>query len=155
MSTLGYTHTAKCYECHGHHEIKRVADEDVDNAREQPPRNLPRNVTRMRPKGFDSRSSRMAIRMTSIAIRSMWVASKFMIRLLAGVFIFFWTHAALWFYRENKDRKEGKNKRYVQMDETARATRGRWQIRQAFFGNVAPGTPYRRTLHHAAGIDGH
>jgi hypothetical protein len=27
VSTLGYTHTAKCYECHGHHDIKRVADE--------------------------------------------------------------------------------------------------------------------------------
>jgi cytochrome b subunit of formate dehydrogenase len=38
----------------------------------------------------------------------MWLASKFMIALLFGVFAFFWTHSALWFYREYRDRKEGK-----------------------------------------------
>jgi cytochrome b subunit of formate dehydrogenase len=47
----------------------------------------------------------------------MWIASKFMIGLLAGVFMFFWTHAALWFYREYKDREQGKNKLYVQTAE--------------------------------------
>ena len=30
---------------------------------------------------------------------------------------FFWTHTALWFRREYKDRKQGKNKLHVQMDE--------------------------------------
>ena len=35
----------------------------------------------------------------------------FMIALLIGVFLFFWTHTALWFYREWRDRKEGKSRR--------------------------------------------
>ena len=28
-----------------------------------------------------------------------------MIALIMGVFLFFWTHSALWFYREYKDRQ--------------------------------------------------
>ena len=44
---------------------------------------------------------------------TMWVASKFMIALLLGVFAFFWTHSALWFYREYRDRKEGKSAPHV------------------------------------------
>jgi cytochrome b subunit of formate dehydrogenase len=44
---------------------------------------------------------------------TMWLASKFMIALLLGVFAFFWTHSLLWFYREYKDRKEGKSTPHV------------------------------------------
>ncbi|MEK7102405.1 MAG: hypothetical protein AAB912_02100, partial [Patescibacteria group bacterium] len=33
------------------------------------------------------------------------IASKFMIALLGIVFLFFWTHSALWFRRELKDRR--------------------------------------------------
>jgi cytochrome b subunit of formate dehydrogenase len=43
----------------------------------------------------------------------MWVTSKFMIALLLGVFAFFWTHSALWFYREYRDRREGKSAPHV------------------------------------------
>jgi len=35
----------------------------------------------------------------------LWLAAKFMSLLLAGVFAFFWTHSALWFYRSHKERK--------------------------------------------------
>ena len=35
-----------------------------------------------------------------------WLASKFMLLLLAGVFGFFWTHSALWYYREFKDHQQ-------------------------------------------------
>jgi cytochrome b subunit of formate dehydrogenase len=38
-----------------------------------------------------------------------------MIALLAGVFAFFWTHSALWFYREYRDRKEGRSVQHVAM----------------------------------------
>jgi cytochrome b subunit of formate dehydrogenase len=37
----------------------------------------------------------------------MWIVAKFMLVLIIGVFAFFWTHSALWFYREFKDRKHG------------------------------------------------
>ena len=35
----------------------------------------------------------------------LWLASHFMVALLVGVFAFFWTHSALWFYRSYKERK--------------------------------------------------
>jgi len=38
-----------------------------------------------------------------------------MIALLVGVFAFFWTHSALWFYREYRDRREGKSAPHVAM----------------------------------------
>ena len=47
------------------------------------------------------------------------VAARFMVALLAGVFAFFWTHMALWFYREYKDRKERKGRPYVKTAEAA------------------------------------
>jgi cytochrome b subunit of formate dehydrogenase len=43
----------------------------------------------------------------------MWITAKFMMVLIIGVFLFFWTHCALWFYREYRDRKEGKTKPHV------------------------------------------
>jgi cytochrome b subunit of formate dehydrogenase len=114
VSTLGYTHTAKCYECHGHHEIKRVSDETSimhENNRLETCATCHPDATAgyvsFQPHGNTHDFDRYP---------QMWIASKFMISLLAGVFIFFWTHAALWFYREYKDRKEGKNKLYVQTD---------------------------------------
>jgi cytochrome b subunit of formate dehydrogenase len=42
-----------------------------------------------------------------------WIASKFMLQLLAGTFAFFWTHSALWFYREYKDRQQRKMRPHV------------------------------------------
>ena len=36
-----------------------------------------------------------------------------MIGLLAGTFAFFWTHTALWFYREYKERQERKTRPYI------------------------------------------
>jgi hypothetical protein len=95
VSTLGYTHTAKCYECHGHHEIRRVDDEasimHVDNRLETCTKcheDATQGFVSFQPHGNTHDFDRYP---------QMWIASKFMIGLLAGVFIFFWTHAALWF----------------------------------------------------------
>jgi predicted CXXCH cytochrome family protein len=115
VSTLGYTYTAKCYECHGHHEIKRVADEassmNVNNRLETCRKchvNATQGYVSFQPHGNTRDFDRYP---------HMWVTSKLMIGLLAGVFIFFWTHAALWFYREYKDRKQGKHRLHVQVDQ--------------------------------------
>ena len=114
VSTLGYTHTAKCYECHGFHDVKRVADETShmhpDNRLDTCTKchaDATQGYVSFQPHGTTNDYDRYP---------RMWIASKSMIALLAGVFIFFWTHAALWFYREYKDRKEGKHKQHVQMD---------------------------------------
>jgi cytochrome b subunit of formate dehydrogenase len=115
VSTLGYIYTAKCFECHGHHEIKRVADETstmhIDNRLETCSNchpNATQGYVSFEPHGNTHDFERHP---------EMWIASKFMIALLSGVFLFFWTHAALWFYREWQDRKQGKNSLHVQLDE--------------------------------------
>ncbi|MFY9316108.1 MAG: cytochrome b/b6 domain-containing protein [Burkholderiales bacterium] len=36
---------------------------------------------------------------------AIWLASKFLLVMIAGAFVFFWSHTALWFYREYQDRK--------------------------------------------------
>jgi len=114
VNTLGYAHTAKCFDCHGHHGIQRVNDEasTVHEAnRLQTCQKCHEDATAgfvtFLPHGNTHDLERYP---------AMWIASKFMILLLAGVFAFFWTHAALWFHREHKDRKQGKNKPHVQMD---------------------------------------
>jgi predicted CXXCH cytochrome family protein len=115
VSTLGYAYTAKCYDCHGHHKIRRVDDEasmvHQSNRLETCQichEEATEGFVTFRPHGNTGDFDRYP---------GMWIASKFMIVLLASVFAFFWTHTALWFYREYKDHKEGNNKLHVQTDE--------------------------------------
>jgi predicted CXXCH cytochrome family protein len=115
VSTLGYAYTAKCYDCHGHHQIQRVDDETskVHQANrletcQKCHEEATEGFLTFHPHGNTRDFDRYP---------GMWIASKFMIVLLASVFAFFWTHTALWFRREYKDRKQGKNKLHVQMDE--------------------------------------
>ena len=117
VNTLGYAYTAKCYDCHGHHDIQRVADETSKvhkNNRLKTCQTCHANATEgfisFHPHGNPHDFDRYPY---------MWIASKFMIGLLAGVFAFFWTHSLLWFYREYKDRKEGKSQVYVKTDKAA------------------------------------
>ncbi len=114
VNTLGYAYTAKCFDCHGYHEIQRVDDPASTvhaSNRLETCRKCHADATAgfvsFQPHGntgdFES-------------YPYMWIAAKFMILLLLGVFAFFWTHSALWFYREYKERKDGKNKPHVQTD---------------------------------------
>lgn len=45
-----------------------------------------------------------------------WLASKFVLLLIVGTFGLFWTHSALWFYRELRDRKQRKMRAHVRAD---------------------------------------
>jgi len=114
VNTLGYAYTAKCFDCHGFHEIQRVDDPASTvhpNNRLQTCRKCHADATAgfvtFQPHGNTSEFDRFPY---------MWLAAKFMILLLAGVFAFFWTHSLLWFYREYKDRKDGKAAPHVQTD---------------------------------------
>ncbi|MDH5410486.1 MAG: cytochrome C [Alphaproteobacteria bacterium] len=115
VNTLGYAYTAKCFDCHGSHGVKRVDDESSmihANNRLATCSKCHDNVTggfaTFQPHGNTRDFDRYPF---------MWIAAKFMTALLGGVFAFFWTHAALWFYREYKDRKEGKNTLHVQTNQ--------------------------------------
>ena len=112
VSTLGFAYTAKCFDCHGSHEIKKVDDEASTmhkNNRLGTCQKCHEGATEgyvtFQPHGNTSDFDRYPF---------MWIASKSMIALLSGVFAFFWTHMTLWFYREHKDRAEGKSRLFVQ-----------------------------------------
>ncbi|MDT8319340.1 MAG: hypothetical protein RQ826_02310 [Xanthomonadales bacterium] len=111
VTRLGYAETAKCYDCHGGHEAQRVENPastvHADN-RLETCRNCHENATEgyvtYQPHGTAHDFEEYP---------QMWLAEKFMIGLLLGTFSFFWLHSALWFYREYRDRKEGKNRPHV------------------------------------------
>jgi cytochrome b subunit of formate dehydrogenase len=115
ITRLGYGETAKCYDCHGSHEVKRLVDSaslmHIDNRLETCQschEGASAGFVTFQPHGNMHDRDKYP---------QMWYASKFMIGLLIGTFAFFWLHSALWFYREYKDRKEGKNRPHVLTEE--------------------------------------
>ena len=115
ITQLGYGDTAKCYDCHGSHGIKRVEEPDSmvhngnrlktcqtchDNATE--------GYVTFQPHGTTDNFAEYP---------EMWLAAKGMIGLLLGTFAFFWLHSALWFYREYQDRKHGKDRPHVRIED--------------------------------------
>ena len=115
VDKLGYAYTAKCFDCHGNHNIQRVDDprSTVYPANrlktcQQCHKNATAGFTTFEPHGTTHDFGRYPY---------MWLASKLMIQLLVGTFAFFWTHTALWFYREYKDRQARKLRPHVRTDE--------------------------------------
>jgi len=115
ITRLGYGGTAKCYDCHGSHGIKRVDDRTskVHNGnRLQTCQTCHTDATKgfvtFQPHGTTNNFEQYP---------EMWLASKGMIGLLLGTFAFFWLHSALWFYREYQDRKHGKSRPYLRTED--------------------------------------
>ncbi len=111
ITKLGYGKTAKCYDCHGSHQIQRLDNPaslmHVDNRLETCQtchEGASAGFVTFQPHGDAHNREKYP---------QMWFASTFMIGLLLGTFAFFWLHSALWFFREYKDRKEGKNRPHV------------------------------------------
>ena len=135
VHSLGYSYTAKCYDCHGSHTIKRLADPTAkmhpDN-RLQTCQACHKNATpgfvSFQPHGnahdFDK-------------YPHIWLTSKFMIQLLVGTFAFFWLHSALWFYREYRDRKQGKTRPHVTAEALPAQARGRHYERFTWIWRLA------------------
>ncbi|MDH4021038.1 MAG: hypothetical protein OEU84_15710 [Xanthomonadales bacterium] len=115
ITRLGYGETAKCYDCHGSHAIRRVDE----------PESMVHNGNRLKtcqacheeategyvtfqPHGTTDNFSEYP---------EMWLAAKGMIGLLIGTFAFFWLHSALWFYREYQDRKHGKDRPHIRTED--------------------------------------
>jgi cytochrome c551/c552/cytochrome b subunit of formate dehydrogenase len=111
VHSLGYAYTAKCYDCHGSHAVQRVSDPNSSvhaNNRLTTCRTCHENATAgfvtFQPHASTANRERYP---------AMWATANFMLLLIVGVFLFFWTHCALWFYREYRDRKEGKHHQRV------------------------------------------
>jgi cytochrome b subunit of formate dehydrogenase len=111
VTRLGYGETAKCYDCHGSHEVQRLehpaslmhVDNRLDTCRGCHEAATAGYVT-FQPHGTTDDREKYP---------QMWFAWKFMIGLLIGTFSFFWLHSALWYFREYKDRKDGRNRPHV------------------------------------------
>ena len=126
VNTLGYAYTAKCFDCHGSHAIQRVSDPASTvhpGNRLQTCRKCHQNASA----GFVTFQPH-ATTHDYARYPYMWIASKFMLALIAGVFLFFWTHTALWFYREYQDRKARKTIPHVRTAELPQY-RGRYYRR--------------------------
>jgi cytochrome b subunit of formate dehydrogenase len=115
VTRLGYGNTAKCYDCHGSHQIQRVDDPTsqvyIDNRLETCQKcheGATAGFVTFQPHGTAHDREKYP---------QMWFASFGMIGLLIGTFSFFWLHSALWFFREWKDRKEGKNRPHVSVED--------------------------------------
>ena len=115
VNTLGYAYTAKCFDCHGSHGIQKVSDPSStmypDNRVKTCQKchtNATASFATFEPHGTAHNFSRYPI---------IWVASKFMLLMLGGMLAFFWSHTALWFYREYKERSEHKVRLHVALDE--------------------------------------
>jgi cytochrome b subunit of formate dehydrogenase len=111
ITKLGYGETAKCYDCHGSHQIQRVdnpASSVYPDNRLKTCQKCHEGATKgfltFQPHGNSHDFEKYP---------QMWLATNFMIGLLLGTFAFFWLHSALWFYREYMDRKQGKNRPHI------------------------------------------
>ena len=111
VTTLGYTYTAMCFDCHGKHDIQRVSSPastvHPDNRLKTCQKchsNATQGFVTFQPHANTHDRERYP---------AMWFTAKFMMLLITGVFLFFWTHCALWFYREWRERAEGKGPPHI------------------------------------------
>jgi cytochrome b subunit of formate dehydrogenase len=115
VTKLGYAYTAKCFDCHGSHTIQPV-DDPASKVhplhRLQTCRQCHQNAT----PGFATFQPH-ATTDDFFHYPYTWLTSKFMVALLIGVLVFFWTHSALWWLREYKESQAHKTIPHVRTDE--------------------------------------
>ncbi len=130
VSTLGYAYTAKCFDCHGSHDIVRVENPE---SKVHPDNRLetcrschnPKKGLADVSKGFASFQPH-ADPHDFNRYPQVWAAWQLMSGLLVGTFSFFWLHTILWFYREWKERKaRGGGHLHVRLDEVQSQLRGK------------------------------
>jgi cytochrome b subunit of formate dehydrogenase len=109
ISSLGYVYTAKCYNCHGSHDILKVDDPaskvHADNRLKtcESCHSGKKDLAKA-PTGFASFQPH-ANTHDFKRYPEVFIAWQIMLQLLVGTFGFFWLHTALWFYREYKERQ--------------------------------------------------
>ncbi|MBF0266987.1 MAG: cytochrome C [Alphaproteobacteria bacterium] len=105
VNRLGYTNTAKCFDCHGGHGIQKSDDPTsrlhADN-RLKICETCHKNVT----PGFASFQAHGNPQDPKKYPALYW-ANLFMQTLIISVMAFFWGHVLLWLYRELMDRRKG------------------------------------------------
>ncbi len=149
VNRLGGAYTAKCADCHDSHGI-RAADDPKSKVH---PKNRMKTCTKChsdkKPGMHDATPGFASFGPHANThdlkkYPEMYIASKFMIALLIGVFAFFWLHSALWYYREWQDRKASKphhrvDTKGLQLDEKQQHFRrfhAGWRIMHLLFALV-------------------
>jgi cytochrome b subunit of formate dehydrogenase len=113
VNRLGWSYTARCVDCHDSHGVRALDD----------PKSKVHPNNRMKTCSKCHNDDKPGMRNATPGFASfgphanvhdfdkypqMVIASRFMVALLIGVFAFFWAHSGLWYYREWRDRKDGK-----------------------------------------------
>jgi cytochrome b subunit of formate dehydrogenase len=120
ITSLGYAYTAKCFDCHGSHDVLATKDPKSkvhpDNRMKtcrtchngkKDLADAPPGFSSFQPHGHDGDFMRYP---------NVWLASKLMTQLLIGTFAFFWLHTILWFFREFKERQQRKGQPHVKIE---------------------------------------
>jgi cytochrome b subunit of formate dehydrogenase len=121
VNRLGYTYTARCINCHGSHDIRAVDD---PNSKVSAKNRLEtcQQCHSDQKRGMHSATAGYttfgphANTYDFKKYPQMYLSALFMRSLLVFVFAFFWAHSGLWYYREWRDRKEGKHSRHVNLE---------------------------------------
>ena len=115
VNKLGYAYTAKCFDCHGNHNIQRVNDPGSTVSPANRLQTCHKCHTDATP-GFVTFEPH-ATTHDFARYPYTWLASKFMLLLLAGTLSFFWLHSALWWLREYRDHRAQRPTTHVRTEE--------------------------------------
>ena len=113
VNRLGFTYTARCADCHGSHDIRAVDDPKAKISPKNRMKTCQKCHSDKKPGMHDATAGFASFGPHANShdfkkYPQMYIATKFMVGLLIFVFLFFWVHSALWYYRELQDRKAGK-----------------------------------------------
>jgi cytochrome b subunit of formate dehydrogenase len=109
VNKLGYTYTAKCSDCHGSHGIKKSDDPESKVHVKNRLKTCQQCHNDKKPGMVQATAGFVTFGPHANGhdfekYPQMWIATKFMVALLIGVFAFFWLHCGLWYYREWQER---------------------------------------------------
>ena len=116
-AALGTAETATCADCHGGHAI-RHSSAAVSSASSANRLKTCRKCHAEATAGFASFQPH-AVTHDFGRYPAMWLSAKFLLLIIVTTFGVFWTHSALWFYREYRDRKERKLRPHVHSEQLA------------------------------------
>ena len=121
VNRLGYAYTAKCFDCHGSHDILKVDDPAAKVSDKNRLKTCQKCHSDKKPGMHDATPGFMSFGPHAnghdyAKYPQMWIATKFMVGLLIFVFVFFWTHSGLWYYREWKDHHIGKPAPHIDLN---------------------------------------
>ncbi len=120
VNRLGYTYTARCPDCHGSHDIRAVDDPKSKVSPQNRMKTCQKCHSDKKPGMHDATAGFATFGPHANShdfakYPQLYIATKFMVGLLIFVFVFFWAHSGLWYYREWQDRKAGKPAHHINL----------------------------------------